>query len=189
MRAVRTRPDAAAVAVVGLGAILPDAPDAPAFWRNVKEGRYSITEVPKERWDPDLYYDPDPKAPDKTYSKIGGWVREGEWEWDPLGWHLPIPPRSRTPWRTARSGRSPARARRSPDYGFPGRPLDQERTAVILGNALAGERQLLSRPADPLPEFAEELAAGARASLRCRPRFERSILEGVHAGVGRSAPR
>ena len=46
-----------AVAVVGVGAILPDAGDAPAFWRNVKEGRYSITEVPKERWDPDLYFD------------------------------------------------------------------------------------------------------------------------------------
>ena len=34
---------------------------------------------------------PDPKAPDKTYSKIGGWVRD--WTWDPLGWKLPIPPR------------------------------------------------------------------------------------------------
>ena len=55
------------VAVVGVGAIMPDAPDADAFWANIRNGRYSITETPTERWDPALYYDPDPSAPDKTY--------------------------------------------------------------------------------------------------------------------------
>ena len=41
-----------AIAIVGAGAILPDAPNVPAFWKNVQEGRYSITEVDRERWDP-----------------------------------------------------------------------------------------------------------------------------------------
>ncbi|WP_322807154.1 beta-ketoacyl synthase N-terminal-like domain-containing protein, partial [Thermanaerothrix sp.] len=77
-----------AVAIVGVGAILPDAPDAPTFWQNIKQGRYSVTEVPRERWDPDLYYDPDPRAPDKTYTKIGAWVREFRFE--PLKWGIPI---------------------------------------------------------------------------------------------------
>ena len=80
-----------AIAIVGAGAILPDAPNVPAFWENVKNGRYSISEVKPDRWDPALYYDPDHSAPDKTYSKIGGWVRE--YPWDPMKWHLPIPPR------------------------------------------------------------------------------------------------
>ena len=80
-----------AMAIVGVGAVLPDAPNAPAFWENIKKGRYCIAEVPPERWDPALYYDPDPAAPDKTYSKIGGWVREHVW--DPMKWRLPIPPR------------------------------------------------------------------------------------------------
>ena len=79
-----------AIAIVGVGAILPDAPDAEAFWQNVTGGRYSISEVDPRRWDPDLYYDADPHAPDRTYSKIGGWVRD--WQWEPLAWHLPIPP-------------------------------------------------------------------------------------------------
>ena len=65
-----------AIAIVGAGAILPDAPNVPAFWENVKNGRYSITEVPPDRWDPALYFDSDHSAPDKTYSTIGGWVRE-----------------------------------------------------------------------------------------------------------------
>ena len=65
-----------AIAIVGVGAVLPDAPNVGAFWENVKNGRYSISEVAPDRWDPALYYDPDPSVPDKTYSKIGGGVRE-----------------------------------------------------------------------------------------------------------------
>ena len=48
-----------AIAIVGVGAILPDAPNVPAFWENVKQGRYSITEVHADRWDPAFYYDAD----------------------------------------------------------------------------------------------------------------------------------
>ena len=80
-----------AVAIVAVGAVLPDAVDVDTYWANLKAGRYSIGEVPKERWDPALYFDSDPKAPDKAYSKIGGWVRE--WKWEPLKWRLPIPPK------------------------------------------------------------------------------------------------
>ncbi|MGC4116635.1 MAG: beta-ketoacyl synthase N-terminal-like domain-containing protein [Myxococcales bacterium] len=58
-----------AVAVVGLSAILPDAPDAKAFWQNVLTGRDSITEVPQDRWAPADYWDSDPAAPDKTYCR------------------------------------------------------------------------------------------------------------------------
>ena len=44
-----------AIAIVGVGAILPDAANVSAFWENVKNGRYSITEVDRDRWDPALY--------------------------------------------------------------------------------------------------------------------------------------
>ena len=52
-----------AVAIVGLGAILPDAPSARAFRDNVWAKKYSITEVPPDRWSVADYYDPDPTAP------------------------------------------------------------------------------------------------------------------------------
>ncbi|MGZ6266980.1 MAG: SDR family NAD(P)-dependent oxidoreductase [Candidatus Limnocylindrales bacterium] len=170
------------VAVVGLGAILPDAPDAQAFWRNVKEGRYSITEVPKERWNPDLYYDPDPRAPDKTYSKIGGWVREGEWMWDPFGWHLPIPPTVGDSMEDSQKWAIACTREALADYGYPGRSLNTERTAVILGNALAGDEQFVTGLRILYPEFAEELAH-APALLALPPEVRAAILEGFHAGV------
>ncbi|MGZ4619111.1 MAG: beta-ketoacyl synthase N-terminal-like domain-containing protein, partial [Frankiaceae bacterium] len=77
-------PAAPPVAIVGIGAVMPDAPDAATFWNNIKAGHYSIRDVPPGRWDPELYYDPDPAAPDKTYSKIGGWVTDFGWE--PMKW-------------------------------------------------------------------------------------------------------
>jgi acyl transferase domain-containing protein len=59
-----------AIAIVGAGAIMPDAPNVPAFWENIKAGRYCISEVTPDRWDPASYFDSDHTAPDKTYSKM-----------------------------------------------------------------------------------------------------------------------
>src|ERR1019366_2097772 len=95
-----------AIAIVGAGAVLPDAVNVPAFWENVKNGRYSISEVPAGRWDPALYYNADHAAPDKTYSQNGGWGRGdagGQKKADP-----PLPPRrvSSMPWTLRKNGPS-----------------------------------------------------------------------------------
>ena len=148
---------ARAVAVVGVGAVLPDAPDAPTFWRNVRDGRYSIGEPPEDRWNPDLYFDPDPSAPDKTYSKIGGWVRD--FEWSPLEWRLPIPPRVSDAMDRTQQWSIAAVRETLNDYGYPERPLDSERTAVVFGNALGGDMHYLTSLRAYYPEFADELAS------------------------------
>ena len=145
-----------AIAVVGVGAILPEAPNAAAFWKNVRDGRYSINEVTPDRWDPSLYYDPDPHAPDKTYSKIGGWVREAEW--NPIAWHLPIPPRVADSMDDVQKWAVAAAREALVDFGYPDRPLDLERTAVILGNAMAGERHYVTTIRVLFPELARELS-------------------------------
>jgi acyl transferase domain-containing protein/NAD(P)-dependent dehydrogenase (short-subunit alcohol dehydrogenase family) len=145
-----------AIAIVGVGAILPDAPNVATFWQNIKNGRYSISEVTPDRWDPDIYYDADPSAADKTYSKIGGWVRE--YRWDPMKWHLPIPPRVADAMDVAQKWAVACTREALEDYGYPKRPLDLDRTAVILGNAMAGEKHYLSSVRVFFPEYAHELA-------------------------------
>src|ERR1700758_1308007 len=153
-----------AIAIVGAGAILPDAPNVPAFWENVKSGRYSITEVAPDRWAPAFYYDPDPAAPDKTYSKIGGWVRE--FAWDPLKWRMPLPPRVTDAMDYAQKWAIAATREALEDYGYPKRPLDPDRVAVILGNAMAGEKHYLTALRVFFPEYAHELAEiGSFAAL------------------------
>ena len=109
-----------------------------------------------DRWDPAIYYDPDPHASDKTYSKIGGWVRD--WVWDPLHWKLPIPPRVSDAMDDAQKWAVACSREALSDFGWPQRPLNLDRTAVILGNAMAGERHYLTALRIAFPEYARALA-------------------------------
>ena len=138
-----------AVAIVGLGAILPDAPSARAFRDNVWAKKYSITEVPPDRWSVADYYDPDPAAPAKTYSKIGAWVRGFQFDWK--RWH--IPPRVAGAMDEGQQWAITIAAEALADYGYPQKPLDTERTAVVLGNAMAGERHYLTTLRISFPEY------------------------------------
>ena len=173
-----------AVAIVGVGAVMPDAPDAAAFWNNIKSGRYSITEVSPDRWDPALYYDPDPAAPDKTYSKIGGWVRD--FVWDPMRWKLPIPPKVSEQMDEGQRWSIACSRAALLDAGWPDWPVDPERVAVILGNALGGEKHYETSMRIAYPEFARELRdAPSFASLP--ESLRESILAEAHkAFISRS---
>lgn len=75
------------IAVIGLGAIMPEAHNLREFWDNIIGKVDCITDTPASRWDISKYYDPDPTAPDKTYSKRGGFLPEVDF--DPLEFGLP----------------------------------------------------------------------------------------------------
>ncbi len=174
-----------AVAIVAAGAILPDAVNVTAFWENIRKGRYSITEVSPDRWDPAFYYDPDPRAPDKTYSRIGGWVRDQVW--DPMKWRLPIPPRVADAMDQAQRWGIAATREALDDYGYPQRPLDPDRVAVILGNAMAGEKHYLTALRVHFPEYAHELA-GIAAFAALPEEIRRDITRQLHDRIGKHLP-
>src|SRR3990167_7984886 len=75
------------IAIIGIGAIFPRSLNAAEYWDNILKGKDSIIEVPLDRWDWRLYWDADPKAPDKTYSKIGGFVQG--FKFDSLKYRIP----------------------------------------------------------------------------------------------------
>ncbi|MCP5041095.1 MAG: polyketide synthase, partial [bacterium] len=174
-----------AVAVVGLGAIMPDAPDVKRFWENLKSGTYSISEVDPERWDPDLYFSPDPATEDTTYSKIGGWVRD--WEWKPFDWKLPIPPKVGSAMDDGQRWAIACTRSVLEDYGFPERPLDTDRTAVILGNAMAGEKHYFTALRVYFPEFARELQE-ANSFKELPDDVQAAILAQTRQGVREAIP-
>ena len=83
----RTEP----IAIVAAGCRLPGGVTSPdAFWTLLREGKDAVAEVPRDRWDVDAYYDPDPDAPGKMYTRRGGFLASID-AFDPR--HFAITPR------------------------------------------------------------------------------------------------
>lgn len=71
------------IAIVGIGCRFPGgANDAESFWELLREGVDTVTEVPAERWDIDAYYDADPEAPGKMYTRKGAFLQDVD-QFDP----------------------------------------------------------------------------------------------------------
>lgn len=70
-----------AIAIIGMAGRYPGAPDLTTFWRNLRAGKDSITEVPADRWDWHTHVDPERK--DRAYTRWGGFI-DGADRFDPL---------------------------------------------------------------------------------------------------------
>lgn len=77
------------IAIIGMSGRYPEAENLNIFWDNLKSGKDSIVEVPKNRWDIDKYYNPDPnKATEgKMYCRMGGFI-QNESQFDPLFFNI-----------------------------------------------------------------------------------------------------
>ncbi|MEP0751869.1 acyltransferase domain-containing protein [Trichocoleus sp. Lan] len=75
------------VAIIGMGCIFPQARTLEEYWENIITKTDCISDVPPSRWRIEDYYDPDPKAPDKTYCKRGGFIPDIDF--DPMEFGLP----------------------------------------------------------------------------------------------------
>ncbi|MCA9969272.1 MAG: type I polyketide synthase [Anaerolineales bacterium] len=63
------------VAIIGMAHRFPGGANDPAsFWQLLRDGVDAITRIPSERWDADLYYDPDPNAAGRAYTRDGGFL-------------------------------------------------------------------------------------------------------------------
>ncbi|MGH7045327.1 MAG: SDR family NAD(P)-dependent oxidoreductase [Stellaceae bacterium] len=118
------------IAIVGMACLLPKAGDLQEYWENILDKVDAITEIPKDRWNWELYFDADPKARDKIYSKWGGFI--GEIPFDPMQYGMPpaslrsIEPAQLLTLEVVRAALE--------DAGYADRPFPRERTSVILGS-------------------------------------------------------
>ena len=78
------------VAIIGMACIFPGAKNIEEYWRNIILGKDSVTEVPDERWNKELYYNPESTEGDMSHSKWGGFIPKIDF--DPL--EFGIPPQS-----------------------------------------------------------------------------------------------
>jgi acyl transferase domain-containing protein/acyl carrier protein len=63
------------IAIIGMGCRFPGGAETPElFWDMLRRGVDAISEVPAERWNIEAYYDPNPDAPGKMCTRLGGFI-------------------------------------------------------------------------------------------------------------------
>jgi len=182
-RRMESRP--ADVAIIGIGCLLPKAPDVHRYWENILNKVDAITEIPPNRWDWRLYYDPDRRAPDKIYSKWGGFVEAVPF--DPARYGMPpntlrsIEPMQLLALEVVRAALA--------DAGYAERPFPRERTGVILGvGGGAGDLGQEYAVRSQLPMYVGD---GAAAIMKQLPEWTEDSFAGILLNVvaGRVANR
>src|SRR5437588_545495 len=66
--------DHSPLAIIGIGCLFPKADGPGAYWANIKNKVDGIGPIPPTHWKPDDYFDADPKRPDFTYARRGGFL-------------------------------------------------------------------------------------------------------------------
>ncbi|MDP4536964.1 SDR family NAD(P)-dependent oxidoreductase [Alkalimonas collagenimarina] len=64
------------IAIIGISGKYPGADNLDELWENLKQGKDTVTEIPKTRWDHALYYQPGNRVYGKSYSKWGGFIND-----------------------------------------------------------------------------------------------------------------
>jgi NAD(P)H-dependent flavin oxidoreductase YrpB (nitropropane dioxygenase family) len=175
------------VAVVGMACVFPQSPDLAEFWASVLDGTDAITEVPRQRWDPDVYYRAEVGPRDAgryTQSKWGGFLPPVPI--DPLRYGIPpsalasIEPSQLLSLETAR--------RALADAGYDRTGVDHSRTAVVFGVEAGSDLSHAGVLRTLLPAYLGEVPRELSEQL---PRLTEDSFPGVLANViaGRIANR
>jgi acyl transferase domain-containing protein/NAD(P)H-dependent flavin oxidoreductase YrpB (nitropropane dioxygenase family)/NAD(P)-dependent dehydrogenase (short-subunit alcohol dehydrogenase family) len=135
MSTAETRRSDEDIAIIGMACIFPGAEDAEAYWANVVGGVDAVTEVPADRWDASLYYDPAATgkgAGHMTPSKWGGFLPDVPFDALAYG----IPPRSLASIEPVQLLSLDVAARALEDAGYGSdtrREFDRSTVSVVFG--------------------------------------------------------
>jgi acyl transferase domain-containing protein/NAD(P)H-dependent flavin oxidoreductase YrpB (nitropropane dioxygenase family)/NADP-dependent 3-hydroxy acid dehydrogenase YdfG len=117
------------VAIIGMAVLMPKASNLTTYWENILQKVDAIGEIPKDRWDWERYFDANPRARDRIYSRWGGFL--DDIHFDPMQYGMPpatlrsIEPSQLLTLEAVRAALA--------DAGYADRPFERERTSVILG--------------------------------------------------------
>ncbi len=175
------------IAIVGMACVFPGSPDLAAFWATILDGADRVTEVPAERWDPELFFDPDAvgsAAGRGTPSKWGGFLPPIPF--DPLRYG--IPPNALNSIEPAQLLALEVARRALVDAGYDRPGVDHDRTSVVFGAEAGSDLSNAGVLRTTLPAYLGPLPADLDAQL---PRLTEDSFTGVLSNViaGRIANR
>ena len=118
------------IAIVGMSALYPKANSLKSFWKILRMGTDTISEVPDTHWSPDDYFDANQKAPDMTYCRRGGFL--DPYPFDPTEFSMPPTALEATDTSQLLGLVAAKAALEDAGYGAD-REFDRSMTSVILG--------------------------------------------------------
>ncbi|MCE7871509.1 SDR family NAD(P)-dependent oxidoreductase [bacterium CPR1] len=118
------------VAIVGMACLFPKASNLKGFWHLARVGLDAVDDVPPSHWSPDDYFDADPKSPDMTYCRRGGFL--SPISFDPTEFSLPPAALEATDTSQLLGLVVAKAALEDAGYGS-GREFNRQSTSVILG--------------------------------------------------------
>ncbi len=122
--------DSAPLAIIGISCLFPKADNLQTYWNNIKNGLDAISPVPEgSHWKIDDYFNSDPKAPDTTYARRGGFLSPTAF--NPMEYG--IAPKDVEATDTTQLLGLVAAKQALADAGYAEKPFDRSRTSVILG--------------------------------------------------------
>ncbi|WP_264524417.1 type I polyketide synthase [Flavobacterium sp. N502536] len=117
------------IAIIGMECVFPGAKNLAEYWRNIILGKDCVTEVPDERWNKEIYYQPDSNASDVSHSKWGGFIPKIDF--DPI--EFGIPPQSLAAIEPTQLLTLLVAKRAMEDAGYGEKQINRENISVIIG--------------------------------------------------------
>ncbi|MFE4871976.1 SDR family NAD(P)-dependent oxidoreductase [Streptomyces sp. NPDC056682] len=172
------------IAVVGMACMFPQAPDLATYWANVVGGVDAVTEVPADRWDPEIYHDATGERAGTTASRWGGFLPPIPF--DPFAYG--IPPASLGSIEPVQLLALEAARRALEDAGYGDRPFDRSRTSVVFGAESGSDLSGATTLRTVLPAYLGEVPPAVEEQL---PKLTEDSFPGMLANViaGRIANR
>lgn len=173
------------IAIIGMGSILPGSSTTREYWQNILAKVDAITEIPSHRWDWRLYFDENRSAPDKIYSRWGGFL--DDLVFDPTRYGMPpksiesVDPMQLMALDIARQTLA--------DAGYEQRGFNREKASVIIGaSGGAGDVGMQYGLRSELPRFKGDLPGEIAGRL---PQWTEDTFAGILINVmaGRIANR
>ncbi len=142
------------IAIVGIGGRFPEASNIGAYWARIAGGEPAFTEAPPERWSAEIYVEPGPAKPYRTYTARGAFLRDFAPDWR----RYKMPPKLVDQNDPLQFMLLESASDALEDAGIDLGSTDRTRVATIMGTTFGSDYALELSLAIRAPELAEDVA-------------------------------
>ncbi len=147
--------DEQAIAVIGLGCVLPGAENPAAFWNLLAAGTDPKSPVPADRWRPEVAMKGAPHPTPEPNSLVGGFISGFEYDWK----RHKVPPKQVQQADPLQFMLLEATDQAMQDAGYDQKAFNRENVGVVVGTEFGGDFSFQLQLGLRLPELERHIEA------------------------------